>query len=492
MGRVQDMSTPTPPSTRPSSKRQRRSKDPGGTPSTAKTSATAVENSGTKAAKPENKVEVNSAPSLPQTNQDFCDCCKIGGTLICCERCPLAFHFYCCEPPLHPDDLPEGEWLCSMCRPRTLPEPKEPIQEEYAKIVQRFLQSNPTQFFPPERVARAENYQVFKKKARLGVPRDTLCYKCSKSVRNSEMRNWVQCDQCPIVYHADCLPKPLAAIPKIWRCPHHYEHYMPRRNRKRVIPFQEHKEPEFDLDEDALQLKFIEKIHKERKMRAKVQMVESEGKVTAGEKQLFLKSLLEMHESYAEQLGDVEASGQAPENTELVPVPVALQLDVNQMTDSQLRASVLTLRNLLENSTESHKMDSKNDDDRQDFISQRVVYRENSLLTSAGSSCVAHFRCSRTGEIFFVQKEKPFTFGVNMEGVPVDVDLVELDAPLRSAEKCACVEYNTERGQAEIICLSTSIWVNGVECTSKSKNATILVNHSVVEVCGLKFAFAYF
>lgn len=28
-------------------------------------------------------------------NHEYCDSCKEGGDLLCCDRCPAAFHFQC-------------------------------------------------------------------------------------------------------------------------------------------------------------------------------------------------------------------------------------------------------------------------------------------------------------------------------------------------------------------------------------------------------------
>ncbi|XP_064650463.1 PHD finger protein 12-like [Lineus longissimus] len=49
-------------------------------------------------------------------NHDCCDSCKEGGDLLCCDRCPAAFHLHCHNPPLEEDDLPPGEWICHRCR----------------------------------------------------------------------------------------------------------------------------------------------------------------------------------------------------------------------------------------------------------------------------------------------------------------------------------------------------------------------------------------
>uniref|UniRef100_T1J2P5 PHD finger protein 12 n=1 Tax=Strigamia maritima TaxID=126957 RepID=T1J2P5_STRMM len=48
-------------------------------------------------------------------NHDCCDSCKEGGDLLCCDRCPAAFHLQCHNPPLQDEDIPPGEWLCHRC-----------------------------------------------------------------------------------------------------------------------------------------------------------------------------------------------------------------------------------------------------------------------------------------------------------------------------------------------------------------------------------------
>lgn len=48
-------------------------------------------------------------------NEEFCSYCKEGGNLLNCDRCPSSFHFLCHEPPLDPDQIPKGDFLCSKC-----------------------------------------------------------------------------------------------------------------------------------------------------------------------------------------------------------------------------------------------------------------------------------------------------------------------------------------------------------------------------------------
>ena len=44
---------------------------------------------------------------------DYCFVCKDGGELLCCDKCPLAYHLECAFPPLK--KIPVGEWLCQKC-----------------------------------------------------------------------------------------------------------------------------------------------------------------------------------------------------------------------------------------------------------------------------------------------------------------------------------------------------------------------------------------
>lgn len=54
-----------------------------------------------------NSVDVDS------DNDDACYICHSGGTLILCDGCPNACHFYCADPPI--DCIPDGSWYCSEC-----------------------------------------------------------------------------------------------------------------------------------------------------------------------------------------------------------------------------------------------------------------------------------------------------------------------------------------------------------------------------------------
>ena len=44
-------------------------------------------------------------------NVNWCFVCSIGGTLICCESCPAAFHPEC----ISYEGIPEGHFFCKDC-----------------------------------------------------------------------------------------------------------------------------------------------------------------------------------------------------------------------------------------------------------------------------------------------------------------------------------------------------------------------------------------
>ena len=58
-------------------------------------------------------LEEQRPENLGDGNTDLCVLCLAGGSLLCCDACPAAFHMRCIgETGRH---LPEGEWLCPEC-----------------------------------------------------------------------------------------------------------------------------------------------------------------------------------------------------------------------------------------------------------------------------------------------------------------------------------------------------------------------------------------
>ena len=50
-------------------------------------------------------------PQHTHVNVNWCFVCSVGGTLICCESCPAAFHPEC----INYESIPEGHFFCKDC-----------------------------------------------------------------------------------------------------------------------------------------------------------------------------------------------------------------------------------------------------------------------------------------------------------------------------------------------------------------------------------------
>ena len=46
-------------------------------------------------------------------NLEQCVLCTLGGSLLCCDGCPAAYHLRCLGEG--PRSIPDGEWLCPEC-----------------------------------------------------------------------------------------------------------------------------------------------------------------------------------------------------------------------------------------------------------------------------------------------------------------------------------------------------------------------------------------
>ncbi|PPQ69869.1 hypothetical protein CVT26_014146 [Gymnopilus dilepis] len=55
-------------------------------------------------------------PSNLLNNEDHCSACRSYGSLVYCDGCPRAFHFWCLDPPMEDvDDDGDARWFCSTC-----------------------------------------------------------------------------------------------------------------------------------------------------------------------------------------------------------------------------------------------------------------------------------------------------------------------------------------------------------------------------------------
>lgn len=57
-------------------------------------------------------------------NMEHCALCTLGGSLLCCDGCPAAYHMRCLGEG--PRSIPDGEWLCPECALGGRGEPRQP------------------------------------------------------------------------------------------------------------------------------------------------------------------------------------------------------------------------------------------------------------------------------------------------------------------------------------------------------------------------------
>ncbi|KAH9484194.1 hypothetical protein JR316_0003674 [Psilocybe cubensis] len=227
-------------------------------------------------------------PSNLLNNEDHCSSCRSYGSLVYCDGCPRAFHFWCLDPPMeNVDDDGEARWFCSTCVARKNP-PRKPPPSLLSAAIHQLQTSNPVEFQLPEdirtyfkdvgsgpkgnyvdtseikpprlnRLGQLEERDPYRLRDRNGGP--VLCFQCgfsalptklttdappAKRPRRATSRGnppdaWksiVSCDYCNLHWHMDCLDPPLLTLPplnKKWMCPNHAERVMPH---KRRIPKQ--------------------------------------------------------------------------------------------------------------------------------------------------------------------------------------------------------------------------------------------------------------
>ena len=86
-------------------------------------------------------------------NKEYCEACRDGGELVCCERCPISYHPTCCDPPCDASDLPD-KWICKQCR--TVRESSVDDTEDknpFIKLEGESVSVNPVQFSIPSNLS---------------------------------------------------------------------------------------------------------------------------------------------------------------------------------------------------------------------------------------------------------------------------------------------------------------------------------------------------
>lgn len=235
-----------------------------------------------------------SAEEAPIENDDFCASCMQPGVFLCCDTCPKSFHFACCNPPLDPDNLPEGDWSCQECQFNMNHPNKAAVQKHekeflvelerskgvklFGKLLFGLENANPKQFELPISIREAfanvhtgphgvytddslkeplNEKQLFDAPYGQGISKmnqyspelhvdpdsETLliCYKCGESKMGTidhpeDERLIMTCDYCNTPWHLDCVPGvPRASFKNLgskWKCPLHADLCIPKQKRK--------------------------------------------------------------------------------------------------------------------------------------------------------------------------------------------------------------------------------------------------------------------
>lgn len=259
-------------------------------------------------------------------NHDCCDSCKEGGDLLCCDRCPVAFHLQCHDPPLEEDDVPTGEWLCHKClvtphvedddtastcssksrqsEPQAPPvkrmtkfsvKDEEPITFDFdlkndnnkpmhpmMMLAKAVSMMNPRQFELPKDINShlqlpgstkrrvSSNYRSASKKLAHELDNGIVplpakhCFVCNKSCRVAPL---LQCDYCPLLFHCECLDPPLNALPAgRWMCPNHVEHTLQDKKLLKSVRLTEkmklYDKYTGDINQQTVKVQFLNKIHR--------------------------------------------------------------------------------------------------------------------------------------------------------------------------------------------------------------------------------------
>ncbi|QLL30650.1 hypothetical protein HG536_0A04660 [Torulaspora globosa] len=246
-----------------------------------------------------------STPAQEVENDDFCSSCLQTGSFLCCDTCPKSFHFLCLNPPLDPDNLPEGDWSCTQCAFKqnhpNLSQVKK-VEKEFigtklpinarlfGKLLFQLEATNPRQFKLPQSIK--DTFQHVKSGSRaqycderekehlsekqlfdspygqcitkqdtynpdIHIDQDTgkllVCYRCG----TSKMGTWdnpeksrliMRCDYCKTPWHLDCVPHvPRASLKNLgtnWKCPLHAPTKGVFHKQRRLVRAQKYVEPQ--------------------------------------------------------------------------------------------------------------------------------------------------------------------------------------------------------------------------------------------------------
>ncbi|KAF9567642.1 hypothetical protein CPC08DRAFT_758219 [Agrocybe pediades] len=225
-------------------------------------------------------------PSNLLNNEDHCSSCRSYGSLVYCDGCPKAFHFWCLDPPMeNMDDDGDARSFLRLTINMIQHPPRKPPHSLFAPLIHHLQVSNPVEYQLPEdirtffkdvgtgpkgnyvdsseikaprlnRHGQLEERDPYRLRDRNGNA--VLCYHCGLSAlpntlgadgpsaskgaprfdsTATSVDTWkgiVSCDYCNLHWHMDCVDPPLLTLPpfnKKWMCPNHAERVMPLKRR---------------------------------------------------------------------------------------------------------------------------------------------------------------------------------------------------------------------------------------------------------------------
>lgn len=186
-----------------------------------------------------------------ELNHDFCDACGDGGDLLCCDNCPCAFHFNCINPPMHPDNLPEGDWFCGSCSYSLGKVRRDKRCGKLTPILDLILKSNPKEFYVPYSIVKGSSSHDPKEEFRtmdilelITIP-TTASYRYTVDQKSEPSRkrktnicstckdkgdDLLRCAQCKNLYHRWCIDPIYVGDNEEWICPDHRRREMANMN----------------------------------------------------------------------------------------------------------------------------------------------------------------------------------------------------------------------------------------------------------------------
>ncbi|KAL3849575.1 hypothetical protein ACJIZ3_011457 [Penstemon smallii] len=147
----------------------------------------------------------------PEQNDDLCSICEDGGDLLCCEKCPRAFHPECVDL----SDIPKGTWYCRYCQNMI---EKSKFEERSANAIAagRVAGVDPVEEITKRCIRIVKTFES-------EVGGCAICRGLDFTKEVFDDHTVIICDQCEKEYHVGCLREQnmdnLKAVPKdSWFC----------------------------------------------------------------------------------------------------------------------------------------------------------------------------------------------------------------------------------------------------------------------------------